>query len=140
MTPEALLDAGPLVAFLDRRDIYHEWAKEQFAALRPPLLTNEPVLAEACHLLRRIAGGSAAVIALVKSGAVRASLRLADHATEIESLLRKYHSVPMSLADACVVRMAELHPRCRVLTIDADFRVYRRQGRKVIPTTMPPGR
>jgi len=137
---DTLLDAGPLVAFLDRRDDYHEWAREQFATLPPPLLTNEAVLAEACHLLRRVPGGAAAVVALHRSGALRASFSLADQAEPIERLLRKYESVPMSLADACLVRMSELRPQCHVLTIDADFRLYRRHGRRVIPTTMPPGR
>ena len=137
MTPEVLLDAGPLVALLDQRDSYHDWAKEQFAAA-PPLLTNEPVLAEACHLLRKLPGGRATVVALLKSGAVAAPFRLEDHAAEVESLLRKYESVPMSLADACLVRMAELQPGSKVLTLDADFSVYRSQGRRVIPTIMPP--
>lgn len=138
MTREVLLDTGPLVAFLDRRDSYHEWAKEQFAAFRAPLLTNEPVLAEACHLLRRVRGGKAAVIALARSGAVRIPFRLEQQVAPVESLLRKYDSVPMSLADACLVRMTEIQPETEVLTLDADFSLYRRHGRRVIATIMPP--
>lgn len=138
MTREVLLDTGPLVAFLDRRDAYHEWAREQFSAIRAPLLTNEPVLAEACHLLRGIRGGRAAVIALARSGAVRAAFHLEPQMESVESLLRKYDSVPMSLADACLVRMSELHASSAVLTVDADFRLYRRHGRRTIPTIMPP--
>lgn len=138
MTPEVLLDAGPLVALLDRRDSNHEWAKEQFAAARAPLLTNESVLAEACHLVRRLPGGRAAVVALVKSGAVAAPFRLDEQANAVESLLRKYESVPMSLADACLVRMTELRSGSRVLTLDGHFAIYRGHGRRVIPTIMPP--
>ena len=138
MTREVLLDTGPLVAFLDKRDAYHEWAKEQFSSVRAPLLTNEPVLAEACHLLRRVAGGRAAVIGLTRSGAVRIAFRLEQEAAPVESLLRRYDSVPMSLADACLVRMTELRDAGEVLTVDEDFRIYRRHGRKVIPTIMPP--
>jgi predicted nucleic acid-binding protein len=140
VTRAALLDAGPLVAYLDRRDSHHEWASEQFASLPPPLLTNEAVLAEACHLLRTIPGGGAAVVAMLRTGALRAEFALADHAEHVEALLRKYESVPMSLADACLVRMSEIHSSCHVLTMDADFRIYRRHGRKVIPATMPPAR
>jgi predicted nucleic acid-binding protein len=138
LTPEVLLDAGPLVAYLDRRDSHHEWAREQFAALRAPVLTNEPVLAEASHLLRKVHGAKSAVIAFVRSGGVVVPFRIKDHAAEVESLLRKYDSVPISLADACLVRMAELQPGSKVLTLDADFSVYRIHGRRVIPTIMPP--
>ena len=139
MSREVLLDTGPLVAFLDRRDAYHEWAKEQFSVNRAPLLTNEPVLAEACHLLRGIRGGRAAVIALARSGAIRIAFHLEPHIASVEVLLRKYDSVPMSLADACLVRMSELHATSAALTVDTDFRLYRRHGRRTIPAIMPPG-
>jgi predicted nucleic acid-binding protein len=137
VTREILLDAGPLVAVLDARDAHHEWAKDQFSSIRAPLLTNEPVLAEACHLLRRVAGGRAAVLALVRSGAIRIAFRLEPETTPVEALLRKYDSVPMSLADACLVRMAELRATSEILTADEDFRIYRRHGRHVIRTIMP---
>ena len=55
-----------------------------------------------------------------------------------EELLRRYRNVPMSLADACLVRLSELYGDCAVLTLDSDFRIYRRHGRQVIPVLAPP--
>lgn len=133
-----LLDTGPLVAFLNRRDRYHEWAQAQWAEIEPPILTCEAVLTEACFLVRDLPGGSTTVVDLVTRGVVRIGYDLQVDAAPIGKLLSRYASVPMSLADACLVRMAERQPGTRVLTLDRDFRVYRMQGRKVIPTAMPP--
>jgi len=135
-----IVDTGPLVALLNRRDQHHGWAKSILAEMPPPLLTCEPVLAEICHILRASAGGPEATLTMVHRGLLDVSFRLADHAAEIGRLLRRYASVPMSLADACLVRLAELRRDCTVLTLDADFRIYRRHGRGVIPILTAPGR
>ena len=133
-----LLDTGPLVAFLNRTDRHHEWAKAQWERVRPPFLTCEAVLAEACHLLRNHPGGSQAVLALVDRGVVQIGFTLEDEAESVATLLGRYGNIPMSLADACLVRMAERHGKSRVLTLDGDFRIYRKHRRQVIPTVMPP--
>ena len=133
-----LLDTGPLVAFLDRRDRYHTWARAQWAEIVPPLLTCEAVVTEACFLVRDLRGGSTSVVDLVTRGVVGIGYDLQVDAAPTAKLLARYASVPMSLADACLVRMAERQPGSRVLTLDRDFRVYRMQGRRVIPTAMPP--
>ena len=65
-----LLDTGPLVAFLDRQESHHEWARREFGKLRPPLLTCEAVLTEACWLVRGLAGGVGSVMELVERGIV----------------------------------------------------------------------
>lgn len=140
MIARALTDTGPLVAFLDRRDRYHGWAVAQWAQIAPPLITCEAVLAEACFLVRNVSGGGAAVLDLLTRGVLRIDFDLNEGAEAVGKLLRRYASVPMSLADACLVRMAELHPGSRVLTVDSDFRLYRTHGRHVIPTVMPAGR
>jgi predicted nucleic acid-binding protein len=137
LTRAILLDAGPLVALLNRSDRQHTWAAEQVAGLRPPLLSCEAVLSEACFLLRRLDGGIDAVFRLLERGLIALGFRLADEAPAVRSLLARYRAVPMSLADACLVRLAELHAESVVLTLDADFRVYRKNGRQVIPTLMP---
>jgi predicted nucleic acid-binding protein len=131
------LDAGPLVAFLNRRDRYHAWATEQLAGVRPPLLTCEAVLSEACFLLRRLDGAVDAVFRLLERGLICVGLRLADEAPSVRRLLARYRRVPMSLADACLVRLAELHADSAVLTLDHDFRIYRKSGRQTIPTLIP---
>jgi predicted nucleic acid-binding protein len=65
-------------------------------------------------------------------------LHLDEHVDEIDRLRRKYADVPMSVADACLVRLAEQLGQCAVLTLDRDFSVYRRHGRQVIPLITPP--
>jgi predicted nucleic acid-binding protein len=136
MSRGILLDTGPLVAVLDRRDTYHRWAVAQFDAADAPLWTCEAVLAEACFLTRSLAGGPDAVLALAER-AITIRFDLEDELDAVRALVRRYASVPMSLADACLVRMSELSPRSTLLTLDADFRIYRRNGRNVIPLRAP---
>lgn len=138
MRGRVLLDTGPLIASLNRRDRFHEWSKEQLAQIQPPLLTCEPVLAEACFLLRHLPGGGRSVAELVARKVLEIPFRVDAHARSLADLLEKYANVPMSLADACLVRMSELREDSVVLTLDRDFRLYRRYGRQVIPTRMPP--
>jgi len=132
-----LLDTGPLVAFLNRRDDFHEWAKEQLDDVGPPLLTCEAVIAEACYLLRDLSGGSAAVLRMIEREQIASPFRVEDEAANVRKLLEKYASQPMDLADACLVRMSEQYSHPRLLTLDGDFRVYRRHGRQTIPLIIP---
>ena len=132
-----LLDAGVIVALRRADDPWHEWARETLAAIEPPLYTCEPVLLEATHLLRRVPGAAVGVVDLVVEGKVRVEFRLEPEAMAVRSLMDRYRSVPMSLADACLVRMTELQPWSTVVTLDSDFRLYRRGGRGVIPVIMP---
>jgi len=137
MNRRILLDTGPLVAFLNRRDEYHQWAKLQWGQAAPPLLTCEPVLSEACFLLRAVPGGSGAVMELLRRRVVELAFHLGDHVEAVARLIRKYASIPMSLADGCLVRMAELSGESAILTLDRDFRLYRKSGRHVVPVIMP---
>lgn len=131
-----IVDTGPLVAFLNRRDRHHAWAVEQFASFRPPLLTCEAVLSEAAYLLRTLPGGPLSLLELVARGVVAPSFRLQDEVAAVKTVVKRYGR---DLADACLVRMSEVHSDCVVLTIDSEFRdVYRRHGRKGIPTRLPP--
>jgi predicted nucleic acid-binding protein len=137
MRRSALLDTGPLGALLDRRDRYHDWAITQFGAVAPPLLTCEAVLSEACFLVRDLTEGPGSVMALLNRGVVQVPFRLDQEGEGVARLLRRYANVPMSLADACLVRMAEQYGSSVLLTLDADFRIYRKHGRRVVPTVMP---
>jgi predicted nucleic acid-binding protein len=132
-----VVDAGPLVAWLNARDSQHEWAKDQFARLRPPLLTCEPVLAEVGFLLQRFVGDATAVPALVSRGVLRVAISVQEEANQLHALMRRYRSVPMSLADACLVRLCEIIHEATIMTLYADFRVYRKKGRQVIPMLAP---
>ena len=134
-----LLDTGPLVAFLNRTDRHHEWTIAQWERLHPPLLTCEAVIAEACFLLRAHPGGGQAVLQLLDREVLQIAFDLEAEAESVATFLGRYGNVPMSLADACLVRMAERHTKSRILTLDGDFRIYRKHRRQVIPTTMPQG-
>lgn len=134
---QVIVDTGPLVAFLNKRDRYHPWVREVLGTVAPPLFTCESVLSEACFLVRDLPGGPDAVLELVSRGIVRVSFPLANELDAVRRLMKKYQNVPMSVADACLVRMTELERDTAVLTVDSDFRVYRRNRRQVVPTIMP---
>lgn len=136
MTP-VIIDTGPLVAFLNRRDAWHAWAMAQFEEVETPLETCEAVIAEAAFLLRQHSGGSDALMAMVARRLVVCTFRLDESAERVADLMRRYANVPMSLADACLVRMSEERPNAKILTLDSDFRVYRKLGRQVIPLISP---
>jgi predicted nucleic acid-binding protein len=133
----AIIDTGPLVSLLDRRDKDHAWIKSQWNRLQPPLLTCESVISEVCFLLRSDYHGVAALMEMVRRRILRVDFHLDNHLESIALLLKKYANVPMSLADACLVRMAETIPNGTIVTLDADFRIYRKSNRTVIPTIMP---
>lgn len=135
--PVGLLDTGPLVSFLGSGLEHHDWAVEEWKRLRPPLLTCEPVLTEAAFLLKREGRDVDALFALLDRGIIRVSLSIQEQQADLRALMRRYRNRPMSLADACMVRLSEIHAAAEVLTLDADFRIYRRYGNKVIPLRMP---
>jgi predicted nucleic acid-binding protein len=137
LTRTVVLDTGPLVALLNRRDRYHRWTTEQWADVEPPVLTCEAVLTEACFLLRKSPGGPAAVLELVGRAVVKVAYDVEADVEALGKLMTRHADVPMSLADACLVRMIERQPGATVLTLDRDFRVYRSHGRRVIPALMP---
>lgn len=139
MNQPTLLDTGPLVAFLAHGSNHANWVQAQWKRLRPPLLTCEPVLAEAAFLLKREKAPVDPIFALLERRIIQVALSLQDEWTDVRALMRRYQDRPMSLADACLVRLSELHARPVVLTFDADFRIYRRHGNRVIPVLMPGG-
>ncbi|MFU8892965.1 MAG: type II toxin-antitoxin system VapC family toxin [Luteolibacter sp.] len=138
MEEVVLIDAGPIVALLIARDQYHGWAKAEWARLKPPFLCCEAVLSEAQHIVRRLGGDPLVILEFVRRGLIEVSFRAEPEIEALIELERSYADVPMSLADACLVRMSELLPRCRVMTTDSDFLVYRRNRRQVIPVICPP--
>ncbi len=133
-----ILDTGPLVAYLKRQDQFHDWSLKALSQVGLPLLTCEAVIVEACFLLRTTHGGPEQVMALLETQAVKIPLQLSPEATSIRGLIQRYQSVPMSLADACLVRMAELYQNSTVLTLDSDFLIYRKNKAQMIPVLMPP--
>ena len=137
MKENVLLDTGPLVAFLNRRDKFHKWALAQWDQIKPPMLTCESVVSEACFLLAGTSTGIDSVLQLIQRKITTVSFHLDEHIQPVKKLLLKYRSVPISLADACLIRMSELHPNSRIFTLDSAFNLYRKDRRRIIPTIMP---
>ena len=132
-----LLDTGPLVSYLASGVRHHEWTVQQWKRLRPPLLTCEPVVTEAVFLLKRDGRDADALFELLERGVVRIALAVQEEQADVRALMHRYRNRPMSLADACLVRLSEIHSAGEVFTLDSDFHVYRRHGNKVIPLLMP---
>lgn len=135
MAGSVLVDAGFLVALLSRRDGHHRWAAAQSSRFSPPWTTCEAALSETFHLLGTRGGPGLA--ALLHRRAVVSAFDLGAELAQVLNLMRKYSDTPMSLADACLVRLTEALPDPVLLTTDTDFRVYRRHSRQAIPAVMP---
>jgi predicted nucleic acid-binding protein len=138
MRRQVILDTGPLVAFLNRQDTYHDWSVKQWGEILPPMLTCEAVLSEACFLLRRQDKGIKHIFELLRRKAIHVPFRLTENIAPLADLMQKYENIPMSLADACLVRMAEMLDEISIFTLDDHFTVYRKHKRQVIPLLVPP--
>ena len=137
MKKTVILDTGPLVALIDARDKDHAWTVTRWGDIEPPLLTCESVISEACFLLGQIHVGTKTVFEMLSRKAIEMPFHLNDQVKYVDALLRKYSDVPMSVADACLVRMSEQLSGSAILTLDGDFRIYRKHGRQVIPLIIP---
>jgi predicted nucleic acid-binding protein len=132
-----IADTGPLVAYFDRSDRHHTWAKEVMGTITEPLLTCDAVLAETSFLLQRGDIVADLPLQMVERGALISRFDTVQEARSLRILMDRYRNVPMSLADACLVRLSELHPPAKVWTTDSDFTIYRRHRRALIPLIMP---
>ena len=136
MSEKALVDTGPLVAFLDRSEAHHMWATEQFRHFSVPLFTCEPVLTECLFLLRRIPVAQDKLLDLVERRSLVLDFRMQEEISSLRRLMAKYRDIGMSLADACLVRMAET-TGLPVCTLDSHFAVYRKHGRGALSVICP---
>jgi predicted nucleic acid-binding protein len=134
---KGIADTGFIVAFGNRGDSYHPWAVEVARKITEPLLTCEAVLAEAAFHLR----SAAYVLSLVEDEMLRVEFDVAESIIRLRELAERYQDQQPDLADLCIIRMSELHPKRLVITTDQkDFRVYRRNKREAIPILCPPVR
>jgi len=133
---KGIADTGLIVAFGNRSDDYHEWAVDIAGGVTEPLLTCEAVLGEAAFHLR----STPFVLSLLEDGFLRLAFDCSKNLDQLTALARRYADRQPDLADLCLIRMSELFPRHPVITIDADFRVYRRNKRESIPILSPPTR
>lgn len=137
MPPEFLLDTGPLVAFLSPADEHHAWSRHHLLQLGAPFITCEPVIVEAFFVLAKSPVGADKIAEFCGSGALQIDFRLLDHAKPIRELQHKYRDLPMDLADACLVLLAERHPQATVITTDRDYLIYRTRNRRQIRILAP---
>lgn len=131
---KGIADTGLLVAFVSLNDRFHDWAVSIAEDLSEPLLTCEAVLSEAAFHL----GSSAAVLELLERRLIKLDFDCAKHLSQLASLAERYADRKPDFADLCLIRMSELHAKHSVITVDGDFRIYRRNKREMIPVNCPP--
>jgi predicted nucleic acid-binding protein len=132
-----IADTGPLIALLEKEEKYHEWTVEMVRSAPQPLLTCEAVVTEACFILKRQRRDPNDLLIMAERGFFRVAFDFNREQAAIRQLLVTYADLPMSFADACLVRMSELNAESAVWTLDRDFRVYRRHRRSSIPLISP---
>lgn len=137
MTNLIILDTGPLVAYLSHSDKYHGWAKKRFQEIVSPVVTCQAVVSEACFLVRNIPHGREAILEMIERNLIQTEFNLNVEAKALKQLIHKYQNVPMSLADACLVKMTEIYEEAKVLTLDKDFMVYRKNKHSPITCITP---
>ena len=130
-----IADTGFLVAFANRRDRHHGWAVSVAEQVSTPVLTCEAVLAETAFHLEN----AGIVLSMIRDGLTTIAFQCNEHLLQLEALATRYADRKPDLADLCLVRMSELHPAHKIITVDQeDFRVYRRNKREMIPLVVPP--
>jgi len=132
MKQQVIVDTGILVAVLNKHDRYHQWAVQQFSQIEPTLLTCEAVISESNFLLRHYQQSNI-LLKWIAKGALSLPFNLQNEISMVDHLLVKYANVPMSLADGCLVRLAEIYPQSSIFTLDSDFQIYRKHGNQPIP-------
>ena len=132
-----LIDAGPLYALFNRREYYHRWTMAQVDRFDPPYYTCEAVISEAHFLLKRVHDDRNQLNKMVADGGIVLAFSYADHIDRVNALMETYANVPMSFADACLVRMAEVYPDGNIFTTDGDFRIYRKNKTERLDVIMP---
>lgn len=125
------------MALLLETDAHHAWAVEQIRHAPVTVRTCEAVIAEALFLFHRDGRDGAALFELMDAGLVQCDFSFRDERRNVATLVRRYADRPMSFADACLVRMAELDPQASIWTLDRDFAHYRRDGRHTLSLVTP---
>ena len=132
-----IADTGVIVGLIYGKDQWHEWAFEQVKHLAPPFFTCEAVITEACFLMQNVKNGEQNILGLIADKHLQIDFSLSAEVLNIEALMKKYKNVPMSLADACLVRMSEMMENSNVFTTDSDFHIYRKNGKHKISLIIP---
>ena len=137
MLNKVIVDTGILIAAIDLRDSHHTWVTEQLMQISPPLLTCEAVISETRFLLQRVKNGRETLLQLLTDRHVEIRFDLQLELAAVLALLDRYKSVPVSLADAELVKMSELYSHSCIFTLDSDFQIYRKNRDLPIPLITP---
>ena len=126
-----LLDTGPIVAFFDASDSYHQSCIETLKRIKEPLVTSWPVLTEAFYLLGFSWGAQDNLWEFIMRGGVEILFLDVKMQARCRGLMKKYKDLPMDLADSALVVLAESQKMDRVFTLDhKDFKIYRLANKK----------
>ena len=120
-----LVDASFLVSVYDKQEPYHRRCMKALDQVNQPLVTCEPVVTEAIHLLRRLSGAPKAILASIREGQLGIPFQLIHGADEVLACYMKYRDTPCDFADACLIHMANQLNTGDILTLDSDFMHYR---------------
>ena len=132
-----IADTGVIVALIDKREEFHDWTSSHAKTLPVPFLTCETVISESCFLLHNVYNGEKTVLSYIRKRILQIDFSLSAEIEAVETLISKYNNVPMSLTDACLVRLSEIHNDAAVFTLDSDFHIYRKNGRQKISLIIP---
>lgn len=137
MKKNVIIDTGALVAFINKKEQKHLWLIEQWKKIIPPFFTCEAVITETCFLLQDVYEGEEAILTLIERQVIQLPFQIGREYFNIRLLMKRYKNIPMSLADACLVRMSELIKDSCILTLDSDFLIYRRHKNELIELIIP---
>ncbi len=137
MSQRIILDTSVLVAYFRKSDRFHQWAAQQWGQADLPVFTCDAVISEACFLFRDLPHIQRAIVELIEGNVIKIAFDLQEEASNVRVLMNRYESVPMAFADACLVRMSEQIANSAVMTLDSDFRIYRRHRYEEIPVIQP---
>lgn len=132
-----IIDTSVIIAYLNKKEKYHNWAVENFKEFLPPLITCEPVITECSFLLKKIDKGNYQLFELIKEKILQVKFNLQEEFKSIDFLLQQYSDIPISLADACLIRMSEIYQDSRIITLDSDFKIYKKNRNKIIDLIIP---
>jgi predicted nucleic acid-binding protein len=137
MSRRIILDTSVLVSYFRKSDCYHQWAVAQWRQVDLPVFTCDAVISEACFLFRDLPHIQRAIIELIEGNVITIAFNLQKESSNVRSLMSRYESVPMSFADACLVRMSEQILNSAVMTLDSDFQIYRKYRNQEISLIKP---
>jgi predicted nucleic acid-binding protein len=137
MSQHVILDTGVLVAYFRKSDRFHQWAVKQWELVDLPVFTCDAVISEACFLFRDLPHIQRAIVELIEGNVIEIAFDLQEEAGNVRVLMDRYESVPMSFADACLVRMSERIANSAVMTLDSDFKIYRKHRNEEIAIIQP---